>query len=405
MAFDIQKVQSDFPILQTKVNGHRLVYLDSAATTLKPNAVVAAMEDHYRWKASNVHRGIHYLSDQATTQFENARERVRKFINAAEGEVVFTHGTTESVNIVALGLAASGLKSGDEILLTEMEHHSNLVPWQMAAQRAGATVRFVPVNSSGELELAQLSQYLTSRTKIFAFTAVSNTLGSVNPIRHLVQEAKKVGALTLVDAAQAVSTMRVDVQEWGCDFLAFSGHKLFGPTGIGVLFGKKALLDSLPPLMGGGSMIQSVTTEGTTYLDAPMRFEAGTPHIAGAIGLGAAIDYFESLGIQQVQNHEAGLAALAQEELGKIQGLEIYAAKSPRVAILSFGIQGAHHQDVGSLINQEGVAIRTGHHCTQPLMKKLGVTGTCRASFSIYSCEEDVVRLRDSLIKAKRMLG
>lgn len=405
MALNIEKVRSDFPILETKVHNKPLVYLDTAATALKPKQVIDRIHKHYMYETANVHRGIHYLSDQATTEFESARSKIEKFLNASENEVVFTHGTTESINIVAYGFAHDILKPGDEILISEMEHHSNLVPWQLTAKRTGAIVKYIPVNVIGEIETDKIDALITNKTKIVCITALSNTLGSKVPIKKIVQIAHAKNVPVLVDAAQAVANMKVDVKDWDCDFLAFSGHKLFGPTGVGVLYGKKEWLAKLPPFLSGGSMIEKVTFAESTYLSPPFRFEAGTPHIAGVIGLGAAIDYVVGLGFESIEQHEQEILSFATEQLSQIKKLKIIGTSKNKGPIISFVIDGAHHQDIGSLVDNEGVAIRTGHHCTQALLAKFGLTGTARASFSIYSTKNDVSTLCLALEKATSMLG
>lgn len=404
MTYDVHAVREQFPTLKEKIHGKSLVYLDSAATALKPMSVINAVTDHYARGTSNVHRGIHFLSDQATAAFESARERVRSFLNAGENEIVFTHGTTESINIVASGLQ-SRLSSDDEILVTELEHHSNFVPWQMLAQKTGAKLKVATVLEDGSLNLESFRQLLSSKTKIVAVTALSNTVGCYVDIAEIVTLSHKFGAEVLVDAAQAVSNIKIDVKNWDCDYLAFSGHKLFGPTGIGILYGKNKKLNALSPLFGGGGMIQKVSAEDTTYLDAPFRFEAGTPHIAGAIGLRAAIDFVESLSLKAIHDYEADLTGYARERLLSVDGIQILGQEKHHGPILSFNIKNLHPQDVGAILDQEGVAVRTGHHCTQPLLRKLGLTSTVRASLSIYSIQDDVDRLASALAKAIKMLG
>lgn len=405
MAFDIKTIQKDFSVLETKVHGKSLIYLDSAATALKPKSVIESIMKYYSNETASVHRGIHFLSNQATEAFEKSRTIVQNFLGANEDEIVFTHGTTESVNIVANGFSQALLKSDDEIILTELEHHSNLVPWQMAAERAGAKIKYLPINEKGELIIEELEKLITNKTKIMSVTAVSNTLGTINPIKEIVKICHAKNVLVMVDAAQAVANMPINVKDWDCDFLAFSGHKIFGPTGVGVLYGKKEFLNKLPPLLGGGAMIDKVTLEKTTYLEAPFRFEAGTPHISGVIGLGTALEYVSNLGFKNIIEHENDLLNYATEQLCDIKKLKIIGTAKSKVAIISFNIEGLHHQDVGSLVDHEGVAIRTGHHCTQPLMTKLGITGTARASFSIYSTKSDVDRLRAAIEKAIYIAG
>lgn len=402
--YDVQAVREQFPTLNEKIRGKSLVYLDSAATALKPISVIKAVSDHYMRGTSNVHRGIHFLSDQATAAFESARERVRSFLNAGENEIVFTHGTTESINVVAAGLQGR-ISPDDEILVTELEHHSNFVPWQMLAKKTGAKLKVAAVLEDGSLNFESFKKLLNSKTKIVAVTALSNTVGCYVDIAEITALAHKFGAEVIVDAAQAVSNFKIDVKNWGCDYLAFSGHKLFGPTGIGILYGKNEKLNALSPLFGGGGMIQKVSAEETTYLDAPFRFEAGTPHIAGAIGLHAAIDFLENLNLESVHKYEADLTSYALEKLLSIDGIKMLGQKEHHGPILSFNIKDLHPQDIGSILDQEGVAVRTGHHCTQPLLRRLGLTSTVRASLSIYSVRDDVDRLVSALTKAIKMLS
>ena len=399
--FENQPVRSQFPSLDAKVYGNPLVYLDSGATTLKPKFVVEGLTEFYLYKASNVHRGAHYLSDVATTEFENARERVRGFLGATTAEeIVFTRGTTESINLVANILKGTKITAGDEILVSEMEHHSNIVPWQMVAEAVGAQVKFVPITSEGKLDLSQYKELLTAKTKVVSLTHCSNVLGTFNPLKEMFVMAKEVGALTVADGAQAVSVMPVDVVDLGCDFYCFSGHKIFGPFGIGVLYGRKELLNALPPYQGGGSMISKVDKSHSTYLSSPQRYEAGTPHISGAVGLSRAIEFVQTIGFDEIHEHEMKLLAMAHEGLKAVKNLTIYGDNDSKSSIVSFNIKGAHHSDLAVLLDRQGVAVRTGHHCCQPLMNVLGVPGTVRACFSIYNTEEDVKCLLTSLEKA-----
>lgn len=399
--YDVSKIREDFPALGQMIYEKPLAYLDNAATTLKPRQVIERMSEFYLKEASNVHRGAHYLSDMATNAFESARETVARFVGASDvGEVIFTRGTTEGVNLLASSLGET-LAAGDEILLTEMEHHSNLVPWQVVAKRRGLRLRFVAVNENGELDLESFRRQLSSKTKIVAFVHCSNALGTVNPAKLIIKEAKEAGALTVVDAAQSISYMPMDVLEMGCDFLVFSGHKLFGPFGIGVLWGRKSLLDQMPPYQSGGSMIDRVRTDETTFLSAPHRFEAGTPNIGGAIGLARAIDYFSELGFENIQHHEKSLSEMARHDLAQIEGLRLIGHAESRSNIVSFDFEGIHPSDVGQILDREGLAVRTGHHCTQPLMDRLGIQGTVRASFSIYNTEDEVRRLVEATQKAR----
>lgn len=400
------EVRAQFPQLKRTVNGKRLVYLDSGATTLKPLPVIEAVRDHLALGAANVHRGAHALSDEATGKYEAARETVRAFVGADHREeIIFTRGTTESINLVAATLGRKILGPGDEILISQMEHHSNIVPWQMVALERGAKVRFVPILDDGTLDYAAFEKMLSAKTKIVSLVWLSNALGTINPLAKFFAAAHKAGAYTVADAAQAVSLLSVNVKELGADFLAFSGHKIFGPTGVGVLYGRKEILETLPPYQGGGSMISEVTEEGVTFLGLPHRFEAGTPAVAEILGLAEALKFVTSIGIEQIQKHEREIVGAAEEGLKKIGGFRQFGGIGPRGHILSFVLEGSHPSDVGAILDQLGIAIRAGHHCCQPLMKRLGVPGTARASFSIYSTAEDVQDLLNGLRKAKEMLS
>lgn len=402
MSYDIKKIRSDFPILERKIRGEKLVYLDNAASTLKPNQVIDRISDYYRNESSNVHRGAHYLSAEGTVAYESARETVRKFLNAKDSaEIVFTSGTTESINLVAQSYGRLVLKPGDEVIISELEHHSNIVPWQMIAELTGAKLRVVPVTDIGEFDFAVYKSTLSSKTKIVAVSWASNTLGTILPVADIIASAHKVGAKVMIDAAQAVSHLKTDVQALDCDFLAFSGHKIFGPYGIGVLYGKKELLEAMPPYQGGGSMIADVTFEKTTYAEPPQRFEAGTPAIADALGLATALNYLNALGFEAINKHADEVLKSATAKLGAIPGLKIIGTSAHKVPIISFVIEGIHPSDLGSIIDHKGIAIRTGHHCTQPLMKRFGITATARASFSIYNTLEEVELLGKSLVQAK----
>lgn len=396
----------DFPQTNLTQEGQKVVYLDNAATTLKPIQVVNRLDSYYQNEVSNVHRGAHDLADVGTSNYESARQSVTNFIGAnSSNEVVFTRGTTESINLIASSLGASKLKAGDEIVLTELEHHSNIVPWQLAAQRVGAIVKVVPILDSGDLDFEAYKKLLSEKTKIVAFLSVSNALGVVNPVKEMIEAAKAVGAYTLVDAAQSVSTLSTNVADWDCDFLVFSGHKLFAPNGIGVLFGKEEILNELPPYQGGGSMIDKVSFEGTTFLASPQRFEAGTPNVGGALGLKAALDYLDDIGgVEVVHQVEQKLLEMAIAGLSEIEGVRVFGDPRQRINVVSFEVEGAHPSDVGHLLNQQKIAVRTGHHCCQPLMAKLGVPGTVRASFSVYNTEEDVDRLLQGVRKTKEFL-
>ncbi len=404
-ALDARRLRAEFPILARRVRGGKpLVYLDNAATTQKPQAVLDAMDRYYAEHNSNVHRGVHLLSQEATEAYEGAREIVRRFVNARSvREVVFTRGTTEAVNLVAQSWGRANLKAGDEILVTTMEHHSNIVPWQMAAKETGATLRVASITDSGEVDLDDFRRLLSAKTRLAAFAHVSNALGTVNPVAEMTALARAAGARVLVDGAQAVAHARVDVQAIGCDFYAFSGHKLYGPTGIGVLWAREALLAAMPPWQGGGDMIKSVSFAGTTWNDLPWKFEAGTPHVAGGIGLGAAIEWLERIGIDAVAAHEADLLARGTKALLAVPGLRLFGTAPHKAAVLSFTMTGAHPHDVGTLLDLEGVAIRTGHHCAQPVMERFGVPATARASFAAYNLPEEVDALAAALGKVREV--
>jgi len=396
-------IREDFPILHEEVHGHPLIYFDSAATSQKPLAVLDALRSYYEHDNANVHRGLHELSSRATEAYENARKRVASYIGAASAdEIVFTRGTTESINLVAQAWGGKFLSAGDVILLTEMEHHSNLVPWQLLAERTTTRLRFVPVRDDGTLALDQLSSMLTPEVKLFAFTHISNSLGTINPAAELCTKARAVGALTLVDAAQSAGHMPVNVKELGCDFLAFSGHKMCGPTGIGALYGRAEVLDSIPPWHGGGEMIVSVTLEKSAFKKAPHRFEAGTPNIAGAIGLAAAIDYIERIGRAEIFKHDVDLADYAMKRLADLPGVRVLGPARERGAVVGFVMDVAHPHDLTTFADQHGLAMRGGHHCNQPLMRRFGLTGTTRASFYFYNTKEEVDRMMEILQAAVR---
>jgi cysteine desulfurase/selenocysteine lyase len=395
----------DFPILARPVCGKRLVYLDNGATTHKPDAVIEAERDFYRESNANIHRGVHWLSQHATELYEGGRERVRRFVNAARAEeIVFTRGTTEAINLVAQSWGRS-LAPDDEIVVSGMEHHSNIVPWQMACEATGARLRVWPITDRGELELDALDALLGPRTRLVAVTHVSNALGTVNPIAEITRRAHAAGALVLVDGAQAVAHRPVDVRALDCDFYAFSGHKLYGPTGIGVLYARHALLQAMPPWQGGGDMIRTVSFEGTTYADAPQRFEAGTPNIAGVVGLVAAIDYVAALGMDWIVAHETALLAHATDALTALPGLRLIGTARDKAAILSFVVEGIHPHDLATILDAEGIAIRAGHHCAMPVMTRFGIPGTARAAFGVYNDEADVAALVAGIRKAQAMFG
>ncbi|MCL6640008.1 MAG: cysteine desulfurase [Candidatus Rokubacteria bacterium] len=398
--------RGDFPVLERVINGHPLVYLDSAATSQKPRAVIEAMTRYYERSHANVHRSIHTLGEEATELYEAARDRVQRFIGAgAREEVIFTRGTTDGLNLVADALGRT-LAPGDEILITEMEHHSNVVPWQMAARRSGAVVRAVPVTADGRLDLEGLDRLLGERTRVFAFAHVSNVLGTINPVAALCRRARRVGAVTVVDGAQAAPHMPLDMSALDCDFYVFSGHKMLGPTGIGVLWGRRAMLERLEPTRGGGEMIKEVWLDRAAWNDLPWRFEPGTPPIAEAVGLTAAVEYLEKLGMDRVQEHEQALAGQAVAALSALDGVTVYGprAGSERGAVVAFSVAGVHPHDVAAWLDQHGIAVRAGHHCAQPLMRRLGVVGTSRASFSVFTSPEDVERLAATLAELAAVL-
>ncbi len=401
MAFDPSKVRAEFPILAQAVNGRPLVYLDNAATTQKPRAVLDASRRYYEEINANIHRGTHHLARAATAAHEAARETVARHLNAAEpAEVIFTAGTTDSINLVA---AILPLAPGDEILITALEHHSNIVPWQMLCERSGAILKVVPCHDDGTLDRAAFHSLLGERTRLTAFTWISNAFGTVNPVHEMTAAAKAAGSLVLVDAAQAIPHLAIDVRALGADFVAFSGHKVYAPTGIGVLWGKRAALDALPPWRGGGEMIKEVTFEKTTYNELPFKYEAGTPNIEGAIALAAALDFVNGRGLAAIAAHEDRLIRRAAEGLSALPGVHLYGPPD-RAGALSFGIAGVHHYDLGTLIDQMGVAVRTGHHCCQPLMGRFGITGTTRASFAVYNTEDEVDALVAAVARAVAML-
>jgi cysteine desulfurase/selenocysteine lyase len=393
-AIDWEALRADFPILHQQVHGHPLVYLDNAATSQKPRAVIAALSRYYERDNANVHRGIHELSNRATAGYESARRRTAQFINAASpDEIVFTRGTTEGINLVAQAWGLRSLKAGDQILLTELEHHSNLVPWQLVAEKTGAELVYLPVTGDeGELAVGEYERLLTGRVKLVSMVHISNSMGTVNPVADLCRRAREVGAVTVVDAAQSAGHCLVDVRRIGCDFLAFSGHKICGPTGIGVLYGRRELLESMPPYQGGGEMILSVGYHRTTFKPAPHRFEAGTPDIAGPIGLHAAMDYLDAIGRENIFRHDQELAQYACEELARVPGVRLFGPKRGRAGVVSFLLADVHAHDVVTVADQYGVALRGGHHCTQPLMHKLGVESTARASFYFYNTRAEVDR-------------
>ncbi|MEY3666975.1 MAG: hypothetical protein RL572_515 [Pseudomonadota bacterium] len=403
--FCVERVRADFPILQQQVNGHALVYLDNAATTQKPECVIQALVDYYRRDNSNVHRGAHALSDRATAAFEEARRKVARLLNAEDSrQILWTRGTTESINLVAASWGRSTLQPGDRILVPAMEHHSNIVPWQMVAAERGATVEPIPVDPSGTLDMTAFAAMLDARVRMVAVGHVSNALGSINPVEQIVALAHAAGALVLVDGAQAVAHWPVDVQALSCDFYAFSAHKLFGPTGIGVLYGRRELLEAMPPYQGGGEMIEAVSFAGTTFNQLPYKFEAGTPDIAGAIGLGAAVDYLQALDRAGAARHEHALLEHAVALADRVPGMVLVGTAAHKASVLSFNLAGVHPADLGTLLDQQGIAVRTGSHCAQPIMAQFGIPGTVRASFCFYNTFDDVDRLFAALEKARQFL-
>lgn len=411
MPLDIAKIRADFPVLHQQVNGKPLVYLDNGATSQKPRQVIQALVDYYERDNSNVHRGLHALSMRATDAYEGARARVAKFINASDpAKIIFTRGTTEGINVVARSWGHAHLKPGDVVLTTEFEHHSNLIPWQQAARAAGATLKFVPLlgaDGEGGLDMAALDTLLTPQVKLFAFTHISNTLGTINPVAELCRRARAVGAVTVIDAAQSIGHVPLDVQQIGCDFLAFSGHKMCGPTGIGALYGRLELLEKLAPDETGGGIVVSVTYQDATWKPAPERFEAGTPNVAGAIGLGAACDYLDALGRDKIAAHDDALVKFAMEKLSALPGIRIIGPRlgAERSGLISFAFENVHAHDVVTFADEDGLALRGGHHCNQPLMRKLGLTSTTRASFYLYNTEEEVERLAKSLLRIHKFFA
>jgi cysteine desulfurase/selenocysteine lyase len=403
--FSPDLILADFPILDQSIHGRRLIYLDNAATTQKPQRVLDTSRRYYESINSNIHRGTHQLARAATDAFENARNTVAKHLNAASSdEVIFTSGTTGGINLAANILSLSGrIKANDEVLISALEHHTNIVPWQMLCQRTGAKLKVIPCDDDGTLDLDAFHEALKGPVKILALTAISNAFGTVNPITEMTRAAKTVGAIVLIDAAQSIAHLQTDVQSIGADFLAFSGHKIYAPTGIGVLWGRKSLLEELPPWQGGGEMIKEVTFEHTTYNDPPFKYEAGTPNIEGAIALAAAIDYVNRIGLDKIHAHEASLIRHAADAIFHIPGIRLY-GPTDRSGSLSFNIEGLHHYDIGTLLDQMGIAVRTGHHCCQPLMKRFGITGTIRASFALYNTQEEINTFAQSLEKAVGML-
>jgi len=405
LAFDVKKLRSEFPILERKIQNQDLVYFDNAASSQKPLRVIKALEKYYTEEHSNVHRGIHTLSQIATAKFEDAREVMRQFLKAkSTKEIIFTKGTTEGINLVAQGLSFSQLKNGDEILISEMEHHSNIVPWQVAAEQSGAKLVVCNVLKDGSLDMDDFENKLTENTKIVSLVHISNTLGTINPVKEICQMARRVGALTLIDGAQSAPHMKINVRDIDCDFYVISGHKMYGPTGIGILYGKEEALDKLPPYQTGGEMIQDVSFEKTTYNELPFRFEAGTPNIAGAIGLAEAVRFIESVGYDNIEQIENSLLKKGHDVLSGIEGIKFLGTSENKASVISFNVDGVHPTDLGTILDKLGIAVRTGHHCTQPLMDKFGIPGTVRASFAVYNTIEEIMRLETAVSRAVKML-
>jgi len=404
--FDVNKIREDFPILKQNLYSGQLVYFDNGATTQKPNSVINIINEYYSKYNSNIHRGVHYLSEKMTQAYETARKTVKTFINAESNtEIIFTSGTTESINLVAFSFGEKFINEGDEILISEMEHHSNIVPWQMLCQRKNAKLKVIKLNHFGELLLGELDELLTEKTKLVAITHVSNTLGTINPIKDIIKKAHAKGAYVLIDGAQGIQHQKVDVKDLDCDFYVFSGHKIYGPTGIGVLYGKEELLNKMPPYKGGGDMIKSVSFEKTVYNELPYKFEAGTSNFIGAVGLEYAIKYVEDIGIDAISEYEEELTAYATDVISRIEGVEIFGQSSKKSSIISFNIANIHHLDAGMVLDKMNIAVRTGTHCTQPIMDFFGIDGTIRASFSFYNTKQEVDKLVEGIKKIKELFG
>ena len=403
---DIQKIRTDFPILNEKIRGKQLVYLDNGASTQKPQVVIDAESYYYEHQYANIHRGVHYLSQVGTDLYEDVRKQVQQFINAKhEHEIIYTKGTTNAINLVAYTFGRKFINEGDEIVITEMEHHSNIVPWQMLCEEKKCILKYIPLQEDGSINLEDAEKLITPKTKLVSVVYVSNALGTINPIKELIAITHKNGAKILIDAAQAIQHFTIDVQALDCDFFVFSGHKIYGPTGTGILYGKEEILNEMPPYEGGGDMIKTVSFSGTTFNDLPFKFEAGTPNIAGCIALGTAIKYVQDLGIDNIRAYETELLNYATEKLSAIEGLKIYGTAKHKSSVISFLLDGIHPYDVGVILDNQGIAIRTGHHCAQPVMDHYGIPGTCRASFAFYNTKEEVDVLVDGILKAKKMLS
>ena len=405
-SLDITSIRNDFPILNEVVNGKQLVYFDNAATTQKPRMVLDALSGYYEHYNANIHRGIHHLAEKATAAFEDSRRRLQAFINAPlSEEVIFTYGTTDAINLVAQTYGRKFLKEGDEIIISTMEHHSNIVPWQMLCEEKGCILKVIPINDDGEILMDEYEKLLNERTKFVSVVHVSNALGTINPVKEIIAKAHEVGAKVMIDGAQASSHLLIDVQDLDCDFYGLSLHKIYGTTGMGILYGKKELLDAMPPYRGGGEMIKEVTFAKTTYNELPYKFEAGTPNIADVVAAKFALDYVDLLGKENIASHENDLLEYGTQALKEIEGLRIIGNAKEKVSVISFVMDGIHHQDIGVLLDQQGIAVRTGHHCTQPLMQRFGITGTTRASFAVYNSIDEVDLLIKGLHKVKKMLG
>ena len=405
MSLDLNNIRSQFPILHQNVNGKPLIYFDNAATSQKPLAVINAIEDYYKQYNSNIHRGAHHLAQLATEKYEDARKMVANHINASEREINFVRGTTEAINLVATAYGRKFIKAGDEIIVSEMEHHSNIVPWQMLCEEKGATLRAIPINDAGEIIFEEYSKLLSEKTKIVSIAHTSNALGTIHPIKEVITAAHKVGAVVFIDGAQALPHTKVDVKDLDCDFLGFSGHKVFAGTGIGILYGKEELLEKMNPYMGGGEMIKSVSFAGTTYNDLPYKFEAGTPHIEGGISLGAALNYINQIGLDKIAAYENELLQYGTEKFLEVEGLRIVGTSKKKASVISFLVNDIHPYDLGVLMNEQGIAIRTGHHCCQPLMDRLKIEGTCRASFAFYNTKEEIDTTVNAVKRAVKILS
>ena len=402
--FNVREIREEFPALRQQIYGKNLIYFDNGATSQKPKLVLDAINLFYSKENANIHRGVHYMSRKATTEYEAARQRIQRYLGARKSEeIIFTKGTTDSINLVAYSFGLS-LSAGDEVLISAMEHHSNIVPWQMLCERQGCTLKVAPINQRGELILEEFDKLLSKKTKLVAITHISNTLGTINPVKEIIEKAHAVGAKVLVDGAQSIQHMHINVKEMNCDFYVFSSHKVFGPTGIGVLYGKEELLDRMPPYQGGGDMISRVTFERTTYNELPFKFEAGTPHIAGGICLGKAFEFLESIDMESAERHERELAKYAEDMLDTFEGLQIIGEAKNKTSVVSFSVKGIHPFDIGTLLDKQGIAVRTGHHCTQPLMDFYGIPGTVRASFAFYNTKQEIDTFVEAVERSLSML-